>query len=581
MKVAIAQTNPIPGDFAGNIKQITDGILKASSAGADLFVSPEMGIPGYLCCDAMLTEGFVEMNLNGILTILRESNVSNKMTIVVGYVEKNTTGVGKPLFNSAAVIRNGTVIANYRKHLLPFYDVFDEGRYFEPGRDFAVVEICGRQWGIVICEDLWSNDKGKSQRHYDTSPVEKYAKLGVENLIAINSSPYVLGKPAHRKNIVQDVSRRIGGTVVYCNQRGGMDSLVFDGNSLVAHWGLIRHCCGDVDGVSMIDTSDNNYKSNDMGNPSEEMRKNIVLGLRDYIQKSGFKKVVVASSGGIDSALVLCLACDAIGADNVHAIRMPGQYSSAGSVSDALELHKNLGCHDYLMPIDNNTFLIETNRAMLSNTADGVSMSEKRSEYRTVANENIQARLRAINLMHFSNCWCAIALTTGNKSEIATGYCTLGGDCMGGFAPIQDLYKTQVYQLAQLYDSQHCITPIPASIINKAPSAELSPNQTDEASLLPYGILDLIICGYIEHKISTLDGFKNLGEKEFVNIFSYKWKLFRDQFVESFDADIQFKRIINMIDKNEFKRRQMAPGVKISNVAFGTGRRFPIVRRSW
>jgi len=321
-------------------------------------------------------------------------------------------------------------------------------------------------------------------------------------------------------------------------------------------------------------------------NGARELRRNIVLGLRDYIRKSGFKEVVVASSGGIDSALVLCLACQAIGPANVHAIRMPGQYSSKGSVDDALELHKNLGCYDYLMPIDNQTLLTATNRAMLGNTSDGNALGDRILEYRKVADENMQARLRAINLMHFSNVWSCLALTTGNKSESATGYCTLGGDCMGGFAPIQDLYKMQVYQVSALYAAGPNRVPslleaIPASILNKPPSAELAPDQTDEASLLPYGMLDLIICGYVEHGVSTLDGFKRLGRKEFAHIFGEGWEQFRNDFVARNDVDEQFKRIIKMIDRAEFKRRQVAPGVKVSQVAFGTGRRFPIVRRSW
>ena len=261
---------------------------------------------------------------------------------------------------------------------------------------------------------------------------------------------------------------------------------------------------------------------------------------------------------------------------------MPGQYSSRGSLDDALQLHKNLGCHDYLMPINNQRFLEETKNSMLDNTIDGVNIRTNRmSEYRTVADENIQARLRAINLMYFSNAWGFLALTTGNKSEIATGYCTLGGDCMGGFAPIQDLYKTQVYQVSQLYAEDDTFNKIPKAIMKKAPSAELSADQTDEQSLLSYGILDLIICGYIEHGISTFDGFKTLGKKEFASVFGFSWEPFRKDFLNRPDAETQFNRIIKMIDINEFKRRQMAPGVKVSNVAFGTGRRFPIVRRSW
>ena len=567
MKAVIAQTNPTPGDFVRNFQQIQEAIKKAKQEGAKLVVTPEMAIPGYLCRDSMMTEGFIEANLRGILSVAYETTQARDITVVVGYVEKNNTGIGKPFFNSAAVIRNGAVIANYRKRLLPFYDVFDEGRYFESGKELTVIVIEGVRWGIISCEDGW-NDKDVDDYRYEDNPVERYRRLGVTNLISLNSSPYVINKPHRRQMMLQKITKDGGGTLIYANQVGGMDDLVFDGNSMVVTGGKILYACGSQQGAHIVDLNGQyGFQSCDWDGP-KEVKNAIVLGLKDYIRKTRFSDVVVASSGGIDSALVLCLACDAVGADHVHAIRMPSVYSSKGSVDDALELHKNLGCHDYHAPISHAELLKKL----------GMDFNHAKQFFpkmNPVADENIQARLRAINLMHFSNAFGALALTTGNKSENAVGYCTLGGDMMGGFAPIQDLYKTQVYQVAGLYEK------MPETIITKAPSAELAPGQTDEESLLPYAVLDPIIYAYVEMGVATFSLFKNLGPDPFESLFRCSCENAVAVFFEREDACKQYDRIISLIDLSEFKRRQAAPGIKISKTAFGTGRRFPIARGRW
>lgn len=571
MKIVIVQTNPIPGDFAANTNKIIEGLRDAKDGNAQLVVFPEMAIPGYLCKDSMLTEGFAERNLAMLHVIANASSCSDGLTIVVGYAERNLTGVGKPFFNSVAIIRNGSIIGHYRKHLLPFYDVFDEGRYFEPGKDLCVVEIAGIKFGILNCEDGW-NDKDSDAYRYDGNPVEQYRHIGVNNFIWVNSSPYVFDKPHRRQRMVRKISQDNRGIVVYCNQVGGMDDLVFDGNSMVAASGTILFACGEKEGSYIVDLSKNDYGYQSCDWSGEiEIRNALRMGLGDYIKKTGFKHVVVASSGGIDSALTLALTCDVVNPKNVHAIRMPSIYSSKGSVDDALALHQVLGCNDYLVPIDHEPQLKFINSSFNSNQLKSTL------GYRGVADENIQARLRAINLMHFSNAFGALALTTGNKSENATGYCTLGGDTMGGFAPLQDLYKTQVYLVSRLYDS------IPKNILNKAPSAELAPDQNDEDSLLPYAVLDPIIFAYVEMGVMRFETFRKLKSESFVPLFGRNKngceKL--TAFLDSPDAESHYSRIIRLIDLNEFKRRQVAPGIKLSKVAFGSGRRFPIARGRW
>ena len=579
MKVVLAQTNPTPGDFEGNYDQILTALGVGVSKGTTLVILPELSICGYLHRDMVYNELFVDKNLEYLRKVVAAtaSEANRGLYVVVGYIDRNLKGTGKPFRNMLAVIHRGGVVATYQKQLLPFYDVFDESRYCEAGTDLTVLKIDGVKWGFCICEDVW-NDKGQDDYNYFLNPLQRYRDIGITNIISINSSPYVQGKPAARIKMAQEITED-GGTLIYVNQIGGMDDLVFDGHSFVAINGSLHFVCNGFSVVNQVVDIDSQksyglqiVEQGDVTN----IHNMLVLGLRDYIQKSGFKEVVVASSGGIDSALVIALACEAIGAENVHAIRMPSKNNSSASSDDALQLHKNLGCHDYVAPISYESLLEETNVAYKSKV-----LSTKK--YNAVADENIQARLRAIKLMHFSNAFGALALTTGNKSENATGYCTLGGDMMGGFAPIQDVYKMQIFDLCRWYNihayeifkefKDDCL--IPEHILTKPPSAELAPNQTDEASLLPYDVLDPIIFAYVESYISNFEEFNKWALRQPTKILNPV-----HAFCVSDNAKAKYDRIIRLIDLNEFKRRQAAPGIKISRVAFGTGRRMPIVKKT-
>lgn len=557
MKTLICQTNPTPNDFNGNCQQIVDGLKEGWAKNADLIVFPELAIPGYLCKDMMFRKGFVEQNLDCLQSLPSYLQADYEPHIVVGYIDRNYSGVGKPFRNMAAVFKGRRMIATYQKHLLPFYDVFDEGRYFQPGDDLAVVEICGEKWGICICEDLW-NDKGSDDYNYQCNPLEAYRTRGIYNIISINGSPFVREKPTKRVLMVKKIAGNVG-TIIYCNQVGGQDELVFDGNSFIVEKGLVKACAG----MEPYQLYDNEDKSDQWGSIlRDETYDMLKLGLTDYIRKSGFKQVVVGSSGGIDSALVLALVCDAIGPENVHGIRMPSPISSEHSKSDAKQLHDNLGCNDYVVPIYHE---IAIHNTLLSLNHE---RKIKLDNPKPIANENYQARLRGLTLMYFSNAFDALLLSTGNKTELALGYCTLYGDMNGGFCPINDLYKMQVYEMARFFnkDQRTGRKPnlIPENILNKAPSAELAPGQTDEASLLPYPVLDIIVEGYVEHFIGDFKTFVEWAR-------DFEW-------VKSKDAEEQYDRMIRLINNNEFKRRQAAPGIKVTPVAFGIGRRLPIVK---
>jgi NAD+ synthetase len=472
----------------------------------------------------------------------------------------------------AAVIRNGNVIATYQKHLLPFYDVFDEGRYFEPGNDVCVFEVNGNRCGIVICEDAW-NDKGQDDYSYDDNPVGAYRKLGVNYLFSLNSSPYARNKPHYRTEMLRKITSNWGDKVlnlIYVNQIGGQDELVFDGHSMVVSRGEIVHYMHND-----FSPRNANEKFESITVPSHGLNgpyinfhfeddpiKIIILGLYDYITKSGFKSVVLGSSGGVDSALVATLATLAIGKENVNCIMMPSCYSSEGSVKDAKELHKRLGCNEFMVPIEHLNLTNHINKCFGFIAVDDLKHPSitQLVDYNKVADENIQARMRGQIVMHYSNAMGALALTTGNKTELATGYCTLYGDMNGGFNPIGDLYKLEVFdmcrQINRLFGDM-----IPEEIINKAPSAELRPGQTDEASLLPYPILDNIVRFYIENYITEYEGYCKKTTED----------------MRASEKD--YLRITRLIYNCEFKRRQAAPTIKLSKVAFGTGRRLPIVKK--
>lgn len=568
MKFTIAQINTTPCDFNGNLEQILNGIRIAAENECKLIVFPELSIPGYLAQDLMFDTHFVDKNYECIGEVRKISAQYPELRIVLGCIDRNTKGVGKPFWNMALMIHRGFIIARYKKQLLPFYDVFDEGRYFEPGKDTTVFDIDGIKFGITICEDIW-NDKEQTEINYSNNPVQQYRELNIDCLINISSSPYSKNKPFKRQQMIDRLSQSFRYGIIYVNQVGGQDELVFDGCSTYAQHGpkVLMHARY----ISFdYSNSDPSYRVLEL-NPStpytetrdvlrhsmEYVKDMLVMGLRDYLNKSGFKSIVLGSSGGIDSALVACLAAEAIGPENVHCIMMPSIHSSSHSVSDAIQLHKNIGCHEYTVPIA-HTETVTTLFQQLKLT----------NGYNSIADENIQARIRGSYVMWFSNACGALTLTTGNKTELAIGYATLYGDMCGGYAPICDLYKMEVYEIAKRFYSKW----IPKNIIEKAPSAELAEGQFDENELLPYPILDKIVEMYVERNIHVYsDLLDRVKKDDSLEIDSPKI---------SFDgvSEKEYNKMIQKIDNNEFKRRQYAPGTKISRKSFGIGRRIPIVK---
>ncbi|MDH5737213.1 MAG: NAD(+) synthase [Gammaproteobacteria bacterium] len=585
MKVCIAQINTTPGDFEANKAAILKGLALADAAGVSVIVFPELTIPGYLSQDLIYNRAYVDKNLQVLEEIrVYTEGLNPSLHVVLGYIDRNPAQ-GKPFLNNAAVIRAGEILAVYSKQLLPFYDVFDELRYFEPGRHLTILDIEGVKTGIVICEDLW-NDKQSDDYNYETNPMQLYREQGVKLFLSLNSSPFVRDKVWQRLRTVGSSSEP-DLTVVYVNQRGGQDELVFDGHSFVMRDGNLLHLSEEV--------FEDSYEIVDIGKAPEPGREKIylpvkrrrilqestslvdllVLGLRDYVFKSGFEEVVVASSGGVDSAVVCLLACKALGPANVHAVRMPSVFSSSHSSEDAKKLHANLGCWDYEMPVDHQALLGQLADKYTIHADSEQNLVTRRmaqGEYASVADENIQARLRDLYLMHFSNAYGAMPLSTGNKTESACGYYT-HFDMNFSYAPIKDLYKFQVMEIAKSHSQ------VPDNIWKKPPSAELSEGQTDEASLLPYAVLDPLVRSYVEEYISDFDDFSNWAsyEAEGPDSITMDDSLLLD-WLGSSSAANDYARIIRLIGKMEFKRRQTCPGTKVSKVAFGIGRRIPIVQ---
>ena len=581
MKVCLAQINTTPGDFDGNFEKIIAGIDIANEEQCDVIVFPELSIPGYLSQDLVYNPAYIDRNLSVLDEIIRYTMSCHAgLHVVTGYIEENK-GAGKPFFNMAAVIAGGKLLAGYRKQLLPFYDVFDELRYYEPGKELTVVEIAGRSVGIAICEDLW-NDKDSDDYHYEGNPLSRYREQGVDVILSLNSSPYVHEKARKRIGVIAPgVESAV--SVVYVNQCGGQDELVFDGQSFVLHQGNLLHLCTDVgeDTYDVVDLDSARPLVADVVKHGNLLQQHcvglfdlLVLCLRDYMNKSGFSQAVVASSGGVDSAVVCKIACAAVGPANVHAIRMPSIFSSDHSRLDAVQLHENLGCWDYEVPIDHESTLMELNRRfMLYEHPDNlVNRVMSQNSYASVADENIQARLRDLYVMHFSNAYGAMPLSTGNKTESACGYYT-HFDMNFSFAPIKDLYKFQVMDIARKHPD------IPENIWQKPPSAELATDQTDESSLLPYSILDPIVRAHVEDYVSTFEGFSDWAQA-FKDVERISGNIDELLFwLDSESAMVDFNRILSLIGKMEYKRRQTCPGTKVSKVAFGIGRRIPIVEK--
>jgi NAD+ synthase (glutamine-hydrolysing) len=574
VKVCLAQINTTPGDFDQNLGGIIAGMQAASQAGADLVVFPELTIPGYLSQDLLYNPDFIGRNLAVLQRVMDESTRYAGLHIVVGYVGRNT-GIGKPFTNMACVIADGVLVCEYQKQLLPFYDVFDELRYFEAGSHTCIFELRGLRVGVAICEDLW-NDKGADDYNYENNPLEQYKEAGVDVLVSLNSSPFVHGKCVQRMAHITPATEK-GLTVIYVNQVGGQDELVFDGQSFVARHGEVLFLSNVLfeDSYPVVDLAAAPSRTVDeaVRETPVPLKDLLVLGLRDYTRKSGFDQVVLASSGGVDSAVVCMLACEAMGPKNVHAIRMPSVFSSEHSRDDARLLHDQLGCWDYEMPIDHETLVTELNRSYQVHDDDDNVVHRRISSggYSHVADENIQARLRDVYLMHFSNAYGAMPLSTGNKTEAGCGYYT-HFDMNFSYAPIKDLYKFQVMQLAK-EDPR-----VPDNIWKKPPSAELAEGQTDEASLMPYAILDPIVLAYVEEYVTNIERFRDWVASIELSAVTGDEDVFRAWLAKS-GAEQDYQRIVSLIGRMEYKRRQTCPGTKVSKVAFGIGRRIPIVEK--
>ena len=546
MKLALAQINTTVGDMAGNVDHIVQWSRKAAANGAELVIFPELSITGYPPRDLVEMPRFVERSEEQLERLSAETSDLN-LGIICGYVRRVDTNSGKGVANSAAVLRRGKILFQQNKMLLPTYDVFDEGRYFTPAASQEVKSVDGVRIALAICEDAW-NDKGFWDRpRYARDPVEELVRAGGEILIIINASPYHIGKRALRRDIVSAAARKYRIPAVYVNQIGGNDSLVFDGSSFAMNAEGQVTACGKSFAEDVVYFDTTTSAGDDHENFADECEATyeaLVLGTRDYIRKCGFAQAVIGLSGGIDSSLTAAIAVDAIGSDNVIGVGMPGPYSSSGSISDARTLSERLGIRFVLAPIGP---AYEASMDLLRPIFGGAPVD--------VTEENLQARLRGMVLMALSNKWGALVLTTGNKSELAVGYCTLYGDMCGGLAVISDIPKTNVYLLARVANKRHD-NAIPQSVFDKAPSAELRPDQKDSDSLPPYDVLDKILASYVERRQEPKEVATELG---------LPLELVRE--------------IVRKVDHNEYKRQQAAPGLKVTTKAFGIGRRFPIAQR--
>ncbi len=542
MKIGLLQLNSTIGDFTANRRNLLAGYEKACARGAEFVLAPELFLCGYPPRDLLFRADFVDTNL----AVLEEAarNVG-KIPLCVGYVDQNPDRPGRALRNSAAVLQNGKIIWRTHKCLLPTYDVFDEDRYFEPAKTVTPFELNGRKLGITICEDIWNDQDFWPERLYRRDPIKELIAQGAQAIINISASPWHDGKERVRLEMLQRVARDEGVPLAYVNLIGANDELIFDGYSVVLnkHGEPLALGKGFAEDLLLVDWADDSPTQKVQWPVREQqLFAALSLGVHDYISKCGFQSAIVGLSGGIDSALVAVLAADALGPDKVVGISMPARYSSPGSLSDATALAKNLGIRYEVLPIETAFQSVEK---QLGNVFAGTKPNE--------AEENIQSRLRGVTLMALSNKFGALVLTTGNKSEMAVGYCTLYGDMCGALAPLADVFKTDVYKLSRWVNRECEI--IPAASLSKPPSAELRPNQKDQDSLPPYEILDQILDAYV---------VQNLSKPEIIK--------------RGFDAAVT-NDVINKITFSEYKRRQAAPGLKVSPRAFGIGRRIPIAQR--
>ena len=546
MRIALGQLNTTVGDLHGNVDRMIVTAREAVARGAEVVVFPELSVNGYPPRDFVEKESFLDRTQQELERLTAETADLNAV-LVCGYVGRANSDTGKKATNSAALIERGSVIFRQHKMLLPTYDVFDEARWFVPASKQSLHEVQGRQAAITICEDAWNDKQFQERRLYLRDPVEELAQSGAELLLSINASPYHMGKRELRRNLFARAAQRYRIPVVYVNQVGGNDQLVFDGSSFAmdASGRVIASAASFAEDLVLVDIDSGAGDLHDsFQDECDAVYEALVLGTRDYIRKCGFSKVLIGLSGGIDSSLVAAIAVDAVGAENVTGVGMPGPFSSDHSVTDARDMARNLGIRFEVVSI---TPMYDRFVEALAPVFAGAKPD--------VTEENLQSRLRGMTLMAMSNKTGALVLTTGNKSELAVGYCTLYGDMCGGLAVISDVPKTLVYRLSRVANKRRR-NAIPENVFIKPPSAELRPDQKDSDSLPEYDLLDRILKGYVEDAQSAT------------------------KIAEETDADVQLVRdIINKVDRNEYKRQQAAPGLKVTTKAFGIGRRFPIAQR--
>jgi NAD+ synthase (glutamine-hydrolysing) len=539
MRIGFAQINTTVGDIRSNRDRIYSAYQKAVSLGADLVLTPELVLTGYPPQDLVFKSRFVPETLES-LEELRQA--VGTVPLLVGYVDYNPSKTGKPFVNACAILAKQAPVQKIYKTLLPTYDVFDEARYFDPARDQEPIELLGTKIGITICEDIWT-DKYLKWDLYHQDPVSVLVSKGARVILNLSSSPYSVGKPALRRQMVSELAATYGVPFYYCNAIGGNDELVFDGNSFAidASGKTIFQMSGFCEDVCIAKSSCEPFPPTDLS-PEQEVYEALILGVRDYFSKCGFKTAVLGLSGGIDSAVTAAIAVAALGKENVVGVSMPSQYSSKGSLDDAAALAGNLGIAWHVIPIKEPFEVVKNQFKEIF-----AGKSEDTTE------ENMQSRLRGLILMSMSNKFGHLLLTTGNKSELAVGYCTIYGDMCGGLAVISDVPKTMIYRLADWINREAEV--IPHSSIAKPPSAELKPDQKDQDTLPPYEVLDEILKMYVEDQLSPEDIVDRGFDPEIV-----RW--------------IQRK-----VDMNEYKRRQAAPGLRVTSLAFGMGWRMPIAQR--
>jgi NAD+ synthase (glutamine-hydrolysing) len=543
MKVAILQLNPTVGDLAGNAARIEDAVRRATANGAALCVTPELSLVGYPPRDLLLDAGFIARTSEALETLA--ARLQGLSPTLVGVPQVND-GAGRPLFNSTVLLRDGRVGRACRKSLLPTYDVFDEDRYFQPSSGIEVLEHDGLRLAISVCEDVWGDaETPGTTRRYQQDPIRQLEGQRLDAFINVSASPFVAGKQQLRERRLSELARRLKTPVVYANQVGGNDDLVFDGRSVAfdAAGELVARAAAFAEDDVMVETS---AMAADSVSPAltveEDLWHALVLGTRDYARKCGFSSAILGLSGGIDSALVAAIACEALGADRVEGVLMPSPWTSQASIDDALKLAQALGMRTRTLPIEP---IMQAFEMTLAPAFAG--------RKRDTTEENLQARARGTLLMALANKTGAMLLTTGNKSELSVGYCTLYGDMAGALAVIADLPKTDVYRLSNWVNRGGDV--IPRNIIDKAPTAELRPGQRDDDDLPPYDVLDAMLdCHLQEHQSEA-------------------------ELIASGFAAPTVARVLRLVATAEFKRRQAAPGLKVTDRAFGTGWRMPIARR--